>query len=139
MSGGTNLKSKINGQWKNSEAVYVKVNNTWKEVTSVLIKSGADEGGGGDDPTPTTPHIYGATWDGTSTTSWTRIDEAANFADPNPYVSGATSYGSPFDNLMPWSGMTISERDGGTMVSIPKFWYKLTQNGSGMSIQIADA
>ena len=34
--------------------------------------------------------------------------------------------------------MVKSERTGGTMVSIPKFWYKLTQNGRGMSIQIAD-
>lgn len=83
-------------------------------------------------------HIYGASWDGTSTTRWSRTDEAAEFTDPVPYVAGASSYGSPFDNLQPWAGMTKSERTGGTMVAIPKFWYKLTQNGSGMSIQIAD-
>lgn len=83
-------------------------------------------------------HIYGASWDGTSTTKWSRTDEAADFTDPVPYVAGASSYGSPFDNLQPWAGMTVSERTGGTMVSIPKFWYKLTQNGRGMSIQIAD-
>lgn len=83
-------------------------------------------------------HIYGASWDGTSTTRWSRTDEAAEFTDPVPYVAGASSYGSPFDNLQPWAGMVKSERTGGTMVSIPKFWYKLTQNGSGMSIQIAD-
>lgn len=83
-------------------------------------------------------HIYGASWDGTSTTKWSRTDEAAEFTDPVPYVAGASSYGSPFDNLQPWAGMTVSERTGGTMVSIPKFWYKLTQNGRGMSIQIAD-
>ena len=83
-------------------------------------------------------HIYGASWDGTSTTRWSRTDEAAEFTDPVPYVAGASSYGSPFDNLQPWAGMTVSERTGGTMVSIPKFWYKLTQNGRGMSIQIAD-
>lgn len=83
-------------------------------------------------------HIYGASWDGTSTTRWSRTDEAAEFTDPVPYVAGASSYGSPFDNLQPWAGMTVSERAGGTMVSIPKFWYKLTQNGRGMSIQIAD-
>jgi hypothetical protein len=39
---------------------------------------------------------------------------------------------------MPWSGMVKSERTGGTMVAIPKFWYKLTQSGSGIKIQIAD-
>ena len=83
-------------------------------------------------------HIYGASWDGTSTTRWSRTDEAAEFTDPVPYVAGSSSYGSPFDNLQPWAGMVKSERTGGTMVSIPKFWYKLTQNGRGMSIQIAD-
>ena len=83
-------------------------------------------------------HIYGASWDGTSTTKWSRTDEAAEFTDPVPYVAGASSYGSPFDTLQPWAGMVKSERTGGTMVSIPKFWYKLTQNGRGMTIQIAD-
>ena len=84
-------------------------------------------------------HIYGASWDGTNTTKWTRTDEAADFADPVPYVSGATEYGSPFDDLYPWKDMTIVEDDdAGTMVKIPKFWYKLTQTGAGMSIQIAD-
>lgn len=83
-------------------------------------------------------HIYGASWDGTSTTKWSRTDEAAEFTDPVPYVAGASSYGSPFDSLQPWAGMVKSERTGGTMVAIPKFWYKLTQNGSGMTIQIAD-
>ena len=83
-------------------------------------------------------HIYGVSWDGTSTTKWSRTDEAAEFTDPVPYVAGASSYGSPFDSLQPWAGMVKSERTGGTMVAIPKFWYKLTQNGSGMTIQIAD-
>lgn len=83
-------------------------------------------------------HIYGASWDGTSTTKWSRTDEAAEFTDPVPYVAGASSYGSPFDNLQPWAGMVKSERTGGTMVAIPKFWYKLEQNGAGMTIQISD-
>lgn len=83
-------------------------------------------------------HIYGASWDGTSTTKWSRTDEAAEFTDPVPYVAGASSYGSPFDNLQPWAGMVKSERTGGTMVAIPKFWYLLEQTGSGMSIKIAD-
>ena len=82
--------------------------------------------------------IYGAEWDGTSTTAWSRTDDAAGFTDPVPYVSGASSYGSPFDNLMPWSGMVKEERTGGTMVKIPKFWYKITQNGAGMKVQISD-
>lgn len=83
-------------------------------------------------------HIYGAQWDGSSTTKWTRTDEAAGFTDPVPYVQGASKYSSPFDDLQPWAGMVKSERTGGTMVAIPKFWYKLTQNGNGLKIQIAD-
>lgn len=84
------------------------------------------------------PAIYGVQWDGTSTTAWTRTDDAALFTDPVPYVSGASSYGSPFDNLQPWAGMVKSERTGGTMVAIPKFWYEITQSGSGLKIRIAD-
>ena len=83
-------------------------------------------------------HIYGASWDGTSTTKWSRTDEAAEFTDPVPYVAGASNYGSPFDNLQPWAGMVRSERTSGSVIAIPKFWYKLTQNGRGMTIQIAD-
>lgn len=82
-------------------------------------------------------HIYGASWDGTSTTKWTRTDDAAGFTDPVPAVNSGSG-SSPFDTLQPWAGMVKSERTGGTMVAIPKFWYKLTQNGTGMAIQIAD-
>lgn len=84
-------------------------------------------------------HVYGVEWDGTSTTAWTRTDESTNFTDPNPYYKNmSTTPSSPFDDLLPWSGMIIEERTGGTMVKIPKFWYALTQNGSGLKIQIAD-
>lgn len=85
-------------------------------------------------------HIYGVQWDGTSTTKWTRTDEAAGFADPVPYLAGKTAAqcSSPFDTLQPWAGMTKSERTGGTMVAIPKFWYKLTQSGNSLKVQIAD-
>ena len=82
--------------------------------------------------------IYGASWDGTSTTAWSRTDAAASFVDPVPYISGATAYSSPFDDLMPWKGMTKSARDGNVVVAIPKFWYKLTQTGNAIKIQIAD-
>jgi hypothetical protein len=82
--------------------------------------------------------IYGAYWDGTSSPQWSRTDSAEGFADPVPYVKGASSYGSPFDNIMPWAGMVVTERTGGTMVAIPKFYYKLTQNGNDLAIQIAN-
>lgn len=84
--------------------------------------------------------IYGAEWDGTATTKWSRTDDAANFVDPTPYVAGANSYGSPFDNLMPWSGMVrVTDSEAGELVAIPKFWYKWTQTGNALKLQIADA
>lgn len=85
--------------------------------------------------------IYGAEWDGTAATAWSRTDAAASFTDPVPYVSGASSYSSPFDTLQPWAGMTkdTSDSNAGTLVRIPKFWYKLTQSGNKIKVQIADA
>lgn len=84
-------------------------------------------------------HIYGVSWDGTSTTKLSRTDDAALFADPVPYVAGAGSYGSPFDDLYPWKDMVrVTDDECGELVAIPKFWYKLTQNGNGIKIQIAD-
>lgn len=85
-----------------------------------------------------TAEVYGVLWDGSSSTKWTRTDDAALFFDPIPYVAGATDYKSPFDSIMPWSGMVKVERACGTMVAIPKFWYKLTQVGEGMQIQITN-
>lgn len=85
-----------------------------------------------------TTGIYGASWDGTSTTAWTRTDDAEEYTDPVPYVAGATNYGSPFDDKLPWSGMTKSTRNGNSVVAIPKFWYKIAQDGAGMTIKISD-
>lgn len=87
--------------------------------------------------TVTLPKIYGAQWDGTSTTKWTRTDAAALFTDPTPAVNNGSG-SSPFDNLQPWAGMVKSERTGGTMVAIPKFWYKWTKSGNTLKLQIAD-
>lgn len=85
-----------------------------------------------------TTGIYGASWDGTSTTAWTRTDDAEEYVDPVPYVAGATNYSSPFDDNLPWSGMVKSTRNGNVVVAIPKFWYKITQEGAGMTIKISD-
>ena len=83
--------------------------------------------------------VYGVSWDGTSTTAWTRTDDAALFSDPVPYLSGAQDYGSPFDGLSPWKDMVrVTDAAAGEMVKIPKFWYKISQSGSGLNIQIAD-
>ena len=82
-------------------------------------------------------HIYGVEWDGTATTKWARTDEAAGFTDPVPAVSnGAGS--SPFDNLMPWSGMVKETRAGGVEVKEPKYWFKWTKTGKKLKLQIAD-
>lgn len=82
--------------------------------------------------------IYGAEWDGSSTTLWTRTDDAVGLANPNPYYLGMSGTpSSPFDDIMPWSGMVVSEdSEAGTLVSIPKFYYKLSQNSSTMSLKI---
>lgn len=82
--------------------------------------------------------IYGAEWDGTSTTAWTRTDAAAGFTDPVPAVSNGNG-SSPFDNCMPWSGMErVEDSEAGTLVKIPKFYYKWTRSGATMKLQIAD-
>lgn len=81
--------------------------------------------------------IYGAEWDGTSTTKWARTDAAELFTDPSPAVNNGDG-SSPFDTIMPWAGMVREERTGGTMVKIPKFWYKWTRDGAKMKLQIAD-
>lgn len=84
--------------------------------------------------------IYGVEWDGSSSTILSRTDSAASFTNPVPYVSGASSYGSPFDNLMPWSGMErVTVSAAGELVKIPKFWYKTTFSGSTFKLQIADS
>ena len=83
--------------------------------------------------------IYGAEWDGTSTTVWSRTDLATDFPNPTPYVQGQSSYGSPFDKIMPWSGMVrVSDPVAGELVAIPKFWFKWTKSGSRLKLQIAD-
>ena len=83
-------------------------------------------------------HIYGAEWDGSSTSVWTRTDEAAGFSDPVAAVNNGNG-SSPFDNLMPWAGMVIEEDStAGTLVAIPKYWYKWTRTGNAMKLQISD-
>lgn len=90
--------------------------------------------------------IYGAEWDGSSSPTWARTDASALFVDPVPQMSdgngGWTVGSSPFDNIMPWSGMQIVEdAEAGTLVSIPKFYYKWThglgENGNGLRLEIS--
>lgn len=86
-----------------------------------------------------TAHVYGAEWDGSATTKWSRTDDAELFEDPEPAVNNGTG-SSPFDDLMPWAGMEIVEDEtAGTLVKIPKYWCKWTRSGAAMKLQISDA
>lgn len=85
-----------------------------------------------------TAHVYGAEWDGSATTKWSRTDDAELFEDPEPAVNNGTG-SSPFDDIMPWAGMEIVEDEtAGTLVKIPKYWYKWTRSGAAMKLQISD-
>ena len=82
---------------------------------------------------------YGAIWDGTATTAWSRTDDAAGFADPVAAVNNGNG-SSPFDNCLPWSGMVVvDDATCGKLVKIPKYWYKWTKTGDQMKLQISDA
>lgn len=85
--------------------------------------------------------IYGVQWGGTSSPAFTRTDDAALFADPQPYYAGMSGTpSSPFDSCMPWSGMEIvDDAEAGKLVKIPKFWFKWTRSGSSMKLQISDS
>ena len=84
--------------------------------------------------------IYGAEWDlVTKGKVLSRTDDSALFTDPNPYVADGNHPGSsPFDNLYPWKDMTIVEKDGNSLVKIPKFWVKVEKTAEKLSFKIAD-
>lgn len=87
------------------------------------------------------PSLFGVYWDGSTNSSMLRTDGSALFEDPVPAVSNGTG-SSPFDEYMPWAGMEIVEdADAGTLVSIPKFWYKWTRDSEvtgDMKLQISN-
>ena len=96
---------------------------------------------------PATQHIYGVSWNKTSGSPiMTRTDDAENFSSPVPYVNDgvmtAADCSSPFDNIMPWSGMVKSTDNlGNELVAIPKFWYKMEYGGTSsriFSLQISN-
>ena len=99
--------------------------------SNVLIQSGEESGG-----------IYGAEWDGSASTVWLRTDDAALFAEPIPQMSngsgGWTDGSSPFDEIMPWSGIKrVTDATAGELVEIPKYYYKWTQDGLKLKLQIS--
>ena len=81
--------------------------------------------------------IYGVIWDGSSSTTFTRTDDAAGFENPTPALNGVGG-SSPFDDCYPWSDIEKVTIDGNAMVKIPKFWYKITKDGNSLKYQIAD-
>lgn len=83
-------------------------------------------------------HIFGVEWDGTASSAWSRTDDSVDFVDPVPAVNNGNG-SSPFDDYLPWSGMEkVEDSAAGTLVKIPKFWYRLSKNGNTMKIQISD-
>ena len=81
--------------------------------------------------------IYGVSWDGGSSPAMTRTDAAASFTDPSPAVNNGNG-SSPFDGILPWSGMEIvDDATAGKLVKIPKYYYKWTKTGSAMTLQIS--
>ena len=81
--------------------------------------------------------IYGALWDGSANSMWARTDAAELFENPNPAVNNGVG-SSPFDNIYPWSEIKIIEdENAGSLVSIPKFYYKWTFSGKSMQLQIS--
>ena len=81
--------------------------------------------------------IYGISWDGSSTSAWTRTDAAADFTDPVPAVNNGNG-SSPFDDILPWSGMAVEDdATVGKLVKIPKYYYKWTKTGTAMTLQIS--
>lgn len=88
-----------------------------------------------------TNNIYGVSWNTAAASSkLTRLADAAGFADPVAAL-GAGAGSSPFDNILPWSGMkecnivsgvvtayrgdaTFSRTANDTFIEIPKFWVK---------------
>lgn len=81
--------------------------------------------------------IYGVEWDKTESSKLSRTDDAALFKDPTPAVNGGNG-SSPFDDIAPWSEIVKEEIDDNVMVKIPKFWYKWTNEGSTIKLQIAN-
>ena len=82
--------------------------------------------------------IFGVEWDGTASTVWSRTDAAELFSNPSPAVNNGNG-SSPFDNIMPWSGMQImDDAAAGKLVSTPKYWYKWTRSGNAMKLQISN-
>lgn len=84
--------------------------------------------------------IYGAYYNKTITGSkLTRSDSAEGFSDPVASIDGSVG-SSPFDDIMPWSGMTVVEDSVvGSLVAIPKYYYKVDNSSDRLSFRISES
>lgn len=108
----------VNGQTKKVIKAYIGVNGQAKEFYSYKKN-----------------HIYGVV--STTTSKMTRTDDAKSFVDPSPAVGTGTG-SSPFDSLMPWSGMVVETIGKNTLVKIPKYWYKWSIDNGKLALRISD-
>lgn len=76
-------------------------------------------------------HLYGVIWNAGEHSDWTRIGDSALFESPQPAINNGTG-SSPFDDIYPWSDIEVVEdANAGTLVKIPKYYYKRTINDAG--------
>ena len=122
----------MTGYTAGSEAINISTEEKWMcRPDGYWHKIGTDE-------TIFPANIYGVSWTVGVSNKLARTDASMNLTNPVPCVNGVGG-SSPFDKLMPWAGMQIVEDEfAGTMVSIPKFYYRITKADNVLSIQIAD-
>jgi len=114
-----------------SEAVNISTKEKWMlRPDGYWHKFGTEE-------TVYPSNVYGVTWTVGVSNKLARTDGAVDFINPVPCVNGEGG-SSPFDGLMPWAGMQIVEDEfAGTMVSIPKYYYRIVRENDEISIQIS--
>ncbi|MBQ7563924.1 MAG: hypothetical protein IJT16_08040 [Lachnospiraceae bacterium] len=125
--GNNNIARKITGGYVGVNGVARKITKGYVGVNGIARKIFDSSSG----------DIYGIEWDGGASPLFTRTDAAENFAEPVACLL-TTVGSSPFDDILPWSGMEIVEDpDAGTLVKVPKYYYKWTRSGSAMKLQIS--
>lgn len=81
--------------------------------------------------------IYGVEWDGVTDYIMSRTDGAELFTDPIIATADDVMGSSPFDSISPWKDMQIVEdATAGTMVAIPKFYFKWTKDSSSGKLKL---
>lgn len=130
---GSYLLVKANSYLGDASAEDVIAGKTFSSANGIQV-TGTYSGGA-------TPHTYGVSWSGGTSSSWSRTDEANGVTSPTAYT-GSSAYStvkSFFDSRMPWAGMRqVYVSAVGELIEIPKFWYKWTRSSSTMKLQISD-